>query len=103
MFAQKPPRWRLVSCSASRGRRFRLDSAGINRRGVVNERNSESILTPEPCEGGGNAALKALDRGTCRLGIPEVDELRNSQNQMRRRCQANRKVTLWSAIYRQRD
>ena len=28
---------------------------------------------PEPCEGGGNAALEALDRGICRLGI----ELRN--------------------------
>ena|SRR6476660_1571654 len=28
---------------------------------------------PEPCEGGGNTALEALDRGICRLGI----ELRN--------------------------
>ena len=28
---------------------------------------------PEPCEGGGNAALEALDRGICRLGM----ELRN--------------------------
>ena len=28
---------------------------------------------PEPCEGGGNVALEALDRGICRLGI----ELRN--------------------------
>jgi hypothetical protein len=27
----------------------------------------------EPCEGGGNVALEALDRGICRLGI----ELRN--------------------------
>ena len=28
---------------------------------------------PKPCEGGGNVALEALDRGICRLGI----ELRN--------------------------
>src|SRR6266566_8020269 len=28
---------------------------------------------PEPCEGGGNVALEALDRGICRPGI----ELRN--------------------------
>jgi hypothetical protein len=28
---------------------------------------------PEPCEGGGDVALEALDRGICRLGI----ELRN--------------------------
>src|SRR5947207_5214636 len=28
---------------------------------------------PEPCEGGGNVAREALDRGICRLGI----ELRN--------------------------
>jgi hypothetical protein len=30
---------------------------------------------PEPCEGGGNVALEALDRGICRLGI----ELRNRE------------------------
>ena len=30
---------------------------------------------PEPCEGGGNVALEALDTGICRLGI----ELRNRQ------------------------
>jgi len=30
---------------------------------------------PEPCEGGRKAALEALDRGICRLGI----ELRNQQ------------------------
>ena len=29
---------------------------------------------PEPCEGGGNVALEALDRGICRLGM----ELRNA-------------------------
>jgi hypothetical protein len=29
---------------------------------------------PEPCEGGREVALEALDRGICRLGI----ELRNS-------------------------
>src|ERR1700683_984259 len=61
-------------------------------------RNSEPSW-PQPCEGGGNDALEALDRGTCRLGIPEVDELRNSQNQRRRRCQANRKATLWRALH----
>ena len=32
---------------------------------------------PEPCEGGREAALEALDRGICRLGI----ELRNRVNQ----------------------
>src|SRR6266478_1240300 len=30
---------------------------------------------PEPCEGSGNVALEALDRGICRLGI----ELRNRE------------------------
>ena len=35
---------------------------------------------PEPCEGGREAALEALDRGICRLGIPEVDELRNRES-----------------------
>src|SRR5271157_592521 len=62
-------------------------------------RNSEPSW-PQPCEGGGNDALEALDRGMCRLGIPEVDELRNSQNQRRRRCQANRKAILWRALPR---
>ena len=33
---------------------------------------------PEPCEGGGNVALEALDRGICRLGI----ELRNRESGM---------------------
>src|ERR1700687_258082 len=37
------------------------------REGVANHPG------PEPCEGGGNDALEALDRGICRLGI----ELRN--------------------------
>src|ERR1041385_2388424 len=37
------------------------------REGVANRPG------PEPCEGGGNVALEALDRGICRLGI----ELRN--------------------------
>jgi hypothetical protein len=38
------------------------------REGVANHSG------PEPCEGSGNAALEALDRGICRLGI----ELRNA-------------------------
>ena len=38
-----------------------------NREGVANHPG------PEPCEGGGKAAIEALDRGICRLGI----ELRN--------------------------
>jgi len=38
-----------------------------HREGVANHSG------PEPCEGGGNVALEALDRGICRLGI----ELRN--------------------------
>lgn len=37
------------------------------REGIANHSG------PEPCEGGGNVALEALDRGICRLGI----ELRN--------------------------
>lgn len=37
------------------------------REGVANHPG------PEPCEGGGNVALEALDRGICRLGM----ELRN--------------------------
>src|SRR5580700_7111342 len=37
---------------------------------------------PEPCEGSREAALEALDRGICRLGIPEVDELRNSESRV---------------------
>jgi hypothetical protein len=53
------------------------DSAGINwheaaNERVVQERNSEPSW-PKPCEGGREAALEALDRGTCRLCI----ELRN--------------------------
>jgi len=54
-----------------------LDSVGINRRGVVNERviqerNSETILTPSHVRAAGNPALEASDRGTCRLGIPKL-------------------------------
>ena len=54
-----------------------LDSVGINRREVVNERviqeKEANHPDPEPCEGGGhNPALEALDRGTCRLGIPKL-------------------------------
>jgi hypothetical protein len=37
------------------------------REGIANH------PSPEPCEGGGNVALEALDRGICRLGM----ELRN--------------------------
>src|ERR1700722_16281434 len=56
-----------------------LDSVGINRRGVVNERviqeRSSDHPDPEPCEGSRKAALEALDRGICGLGI----ELRKRQ------------------------
>src|SRR6266851_8614165 len=45
-----------------------------HRKGVANHPD------PEPCGGGGNAAPEALDRGWCRLGIPEVDELRKRQS-----------------------
>jgi hypothetical protein len=41
------------------------------RKGIANHPDLD------PCEGDGNDALEALGRGTCRLGIPEVDELRN--------------------------
>jgi hypothetical protein len=59
------------------GRRFRLESVGINRREVVNERviqerHSETILTPSHVRAAGNPALEALERGTCRLGIPKL-------------------------------
>jgi hypothetical protein len=67
------------------------------RKGVANHPDLD------PCEGGGNVALEALGRGTYRLGIPEVDELRNSQKQKRRQCQANRKATLRRATIRERD
>ena len=82
-----------------------MDSVGINRREVVNEMKEShrkgvaNHSDLDPCEGVGNGGLEALGRGTCRLrplkgtvrlrplkgtvrlGIPEVDELRNSQNQ----------------------
>jgi hypothetical protein len=54
-------------------RPFRLDSVGINRHGVVNARvtqeRSSDHPDPEPCEGSREAALEALDRGICGLGI----------------------------------
>src|ERR1700722_20585725 len=57
-----------------------LDSVGINRRGVVNERviqeRSSDHPDPEPCEGSRKAALEAVDRGICGLGI----ELRKRQS-----------------------
>src|SRR6266702_8386476 len=56
------------------------------REGVANHSG------PEPCEGGGNVALEALDRGICRLGI----ELRNLVASGSRRCQPARKATLRS-------
>ena len=42
------------------------------REGVANHSD------PEPCEGGREAALEALNRGLCRLGI----ELRNERSRM---------------------
>ena len=52
----------------------------MNRRGVVNERviqeRSSDHPDPEPCEGSRKAALEALDRGICGLGI----ELRKRQS-----------------------
>jgi len=61
---------------ADAGQALGLDSVGINRRGVVNERviqerDSESILTPNPVRADRKDALEALGRGTCRLGIPK--------------------------------
>jgi len=63
---------------------IRLDSVGINRREVVNERviQEKGIANhpgPDHVRAVGNPALEALDRGTCRLDIPEVDELRKRQ------------------------
>src|SRR3984957_7635056 len=56
-----------------------LDSVGINRGGGGNERvkqeRSSDNPEPEPCEGSRKAALEALDRGICGLGI----ELRKRQ------------------------
>ena len=42
------------------------------RKGIANHPG------PEPCEGGREAALEALDRGICRLGI----ELRNRSSRV---------------------
>jgi hypothetical protein len=53
------------------------------REGVANHPG------PEPCEGSRKAALEALDRGICRLGI----ELRKSQFMGSRRRQTVRKAT----------
>src|SRR6266446_10384887 len=53
------------------------------RKGIANHPG------PEPCEGGREAALEALDRGTCRLCI----ELRNRAFSGGRRCHATRKAT----------
>src|SRR5580700_7303251 len=55
-------------------------------------KGERTILTPNHVRAGREAALEALDRGTCRLGIHEVDEIRNSQNQKRRQYQSNRKA-----------
>ncbi len=61
------------------------------REGVANHPG------PEPCEGGRKAALEALDRGICRLGI----ELRNPQCGSRP-CRAIGKATTRRAIRRVR-
>jgi hypothetical protein len=53
------------------------------RKGIANHPG------PEPCEGGREAALEALDRGTCRLCI----ELRNRAFSGGRQCHATRKAT----------
>src|SRR5580658_1551659 len=58
------------------------------RKGIANHPG------PEPCEGGREAALEALDRGTCRLCI----ELRNRAFSGGRRCHATRKATRRAAI-----
>ena len=62
------------------------------RKGVANHPD------PEPCEGGREAALEALDRGICRLGILS-SEIGKSGS---RRCQPNRKATRRCAISRVR-
>jgi len=68
------------------------------RKGVANHPDLD------PCEGTAKTkgALEALGRGTCRLGIPEVDELRNRQIQEGRRCQADRKAIVCRATTRVR-
>ena len=62
------------------------------REGVANHPG------PEPCEGSRKAALEALDRGICRLGI----ELRKSQIMGSRRRQTVRKATTSRTITRVR-
>src|SRR5882724_698459 len=62
------------------------------REGVANHPG------PEPCEGSRKAALEALDRGICRLGI----ELRKSQFMGSRRRQTVRKATTSRTITRVR-
>src|SRR6266567_1342242 len=73
-------RFRDLAVTPTWGSQSWLDSVGINRRGVVNERviqeRSSDHPDPEPCEGSRKAALEALDRGICGLGI----ELRKRQS-----------------------
>src|SRR6266702_1817380 len=73
-------RFRDLAVTPTWGSQSWLDSVGINRRGVVNERviqeRSSDHPGPEPCEGDREAALEALDRGICGLGI----ELRKRQS-----------------------
>jgi hypothetical protein len=89
------------------GARLSLDTVGINRRGVANEMKESyrkgiaNHPDPESCEGSREAALKRW-KGAHVGWVSQKCKLRNSKNQMRRRCQANRKAILWSANYRKR-
>jgi hypothetical protein len=55
---------------------------------IIRVRNSEPAR-PEPCEGGREAALEALDRGICGRGI----ELRNPQIRERTASQVRNAIT----------
>lgn len=54
------------------------------REGVANHPG------PEPCEGGGNVALEALDRGICRLGIELRKQLVRGADGVRRQGRQQR-------------
>jgi len=86
------------------GRRFRLDSVGINRREVVNERvNRKGVaIHPDPSHVRAAETTHLKRWPGVHVGwVSRSCELRNSQNQRRRRCQANRKATLRRAPERE--
>ena len=58
------------------------------REGVANHSG------PEPCEGGGNVALEALDRGICRQGIELRNQLVRGADGVRRQGRPQRVIAI---------